>query len=289
MIKSRLAPTPSGFLHVGNAYNFLFAFLLVHKYQGLLHLRIDDYDVQRAKQVFIDDLFRQLEWLGICWDTGPQNAAEVTAHSQQKKQDVYLHYIDFLQKEGLLFACSCTRKTTTETPYYQGNCIGKNFNFNEETNWRLLAKTTQEYFFDSFAKETLTVSPENNILHPIIKRKDGLPAYQLISLIDDVEYGINCIVRGKDLLASSVLQIFLAHQLKLHTFIDTRFYHHPLILDNDGNKLSKSAGSFSLADFRKHHEIGDLYRSFANWLGINNANDILNLNDLQYGFNKMDY
>ncbi len=289
MIKSRLAPTPSGFLHVGNAYNFLFAFLLVHKYQGALHLRIDDYDVPRVKQTFIDDLFRSLEWLGISWHSGPQLAADVAVYSQQQRFDIYHYHINLLKEQGQLFACSCSRKNIPEKNHYSGICIDKKLPFTAENSWRLLSNASLESFYDHFMKKIVLPDESTRILHPILKRKDGLPAYQLVSLIDDIEFGVNCIVRGEDLLPSSAAQIALSRVMPLNHFTQVAFYHHPLVLDSNGQKLSKSAGSFSLADFKQKHDVITLYRNFAQWLGIREFATITGLKDLTSLFNMLDY
>lgn len=289
MIKSRLAPTPSGYLHLGNAYNFLFAFLLVQKHQGELRLRIDDYDVPRAKQAFIDDLFRNLEWLGIFWHTGPQYAADVGIYSQQQRFDIYHHQVNLLKEQGHLFACSCSRKNIPEKAHYLGICIDKKLPFTAENSWRLLSTASLESFYDHFVKKMVFPDESTRIFHPIIKRKDGLPAYQLVSLMDDIEFGINCIVRGEDLLASTAIQIALSSIVSPNSFSQVKFYHHPLVLDSTGQKLAKSAGSFSLADFKQKHDVHALYRSFAEWLGIKEFEAIASLNDLKYLFNQLDY
>ena len=289
MIKGRIAPTPSGLLHLGNAYSFLFTFLLINKHQGVLRLRIDDHDGLRTKQPFIDDLFYALDWLGIYWQLGPQNASEAFAHSQGQRMEIYQHYIELLKNDGRLFACTCSRKSIGDYPNYPGVCIDKQLPLNDDCNWRLLPTTTTALFFDHFTQKQVSLPLDHNLTHPVIKRKDGLPAYQLISLIDDVDYGINCIVRGEDLLASTCFQLFLSHQLQLESFNHVKFYHHPLLVDEQGNKLSKSAGSFSLTDFRQRHTIIELYRGFATWIGITNAKEIITLNDLMHCFNALDY
>ncbi|TAE88267.1 MAG: hypothetical protein EAY81_02915 [Bacteroidetes bacterium] len=289
MIKGRIAPTPSGFLHLGNAYSFLFTFLLISKHKGELRLRIDDHDGLRTKQSFIDDLFYALDWLGIYWQLGPQNAGEAFTYSQGQRLEIYQHYIELLKNDGRLFACTCSRKSIGDYPNYPGVCIGKQLPLKDGCNWRLLPSTTTQFFFDHFTQKQVSLTLGNTLTHPVIKRKDGLPAYQLISLIDDVDYGINCIVRGEDLLASTCFQLFLSHQLQLKSFIHTKFYHHPLLVNEQGNKLSKSAGSFSLADFKQHYTITELYQGFAAWIGIINAKEITSLNDLMYCFNTLDY
>jgi glutamyl/glutaminyl-tRNA synthetase len=289
MLKSRLAPTPSGFLHIGNAYNFLFTFLLVQKHQGKLVLRIDDMDVKRVKPCYIDDLFDILKWLGIFWDYGPQNASEVEQFSQQNRLSLYYQYLEQLKKSDQLYACNCN-KNMLQLPFADvETCLSKNLPFTGNCSWRFISKKEPISFYDYHTKQVITVAEEDAIFNPILKRKDGLPAYQLTSLIDDIEHDINVIVRGKDLIASTSLQLALSQSLNLHSFNNVKFYHHPLVIDEFGKKLSKSAGSYSLKEFRLKFTVQHLYRGFASWLGVTEASNIETMEELIFMFNQLPY
>ena len=110
LVFSRLAPTPSGYLHFGNAFNFLLTRLLVDYQRGHLHLRIDDLDGPRVERSSVEDIFVQLEWLGIDYDSGPTGPDELySKFSQQLRKERYRESLELLHKSGHLFACDCSR------------------------------------------------------------------------------------------------------------------------------------------------------------------------------------
>lgn len=257
-IRSRIAPTPSGYLHKGNAFNFLLTHRLVKQHNGVLVLRIDDLDRNRIKPEYVEDVFRVLDWLGINWQEGPCNAEEVAAYSQHSRIACYNEYIAQLKQGGHLFACECSRKQLEGLDQYPGTCIHKDLPFSDDMNWRLLSVNKPVVFKDEFAQRTHEINLFDVMRHPVIRRRDGLPAYQVASLADDVQMGINLIVRGEDLLASTATQLYLAELLHLDPFRHAKFYHHPLLTDQQGDKLSKSAGSFSIKEYRKTHSLEEL-------------------------------
>ena len=129
-IKSRIAPTPSGFLHLGNAFNFIITALLVDLMKGHLHLRIDDFDTSRIKRAAVEDIFVQLEWLGIEYDSGPSGPDELfSKYSQQLRKDYYFYAIEILRKNRHIFACECSRskiRQFSSKSTYPGTCKNKN-------------------------------------------------------------------------------------------------------------------------------------------------------------------
>lgn len=269
MLRSRLAPTPSGFLHQGNAYNFVLTWLLTRSLNGLLRLRIDDLDAPRVREEYLDDVFFTLEWLGLDWDEGPSDVAEHRAKFSQRLR--LPHYQAQLQRlrqsSDQLFACRCSRKqiqAASPDGQYPGTCRDLRLDFDAPRHaWRL--RTPQGLCIQW--KDT-GAGPQRVDLHaamrdPVLRRKDGLPAYQIASLTDDLDHGINCIVRGIDLRDSTALQLHLADLLDENRFCQARFWHHPLLLDYAGQKLSKSAGSVSLKAWRENHADA---RPFYAWL-----------------------
>ncbi len=241
---SRLAPTPSGYLHFGNAFNFLLTYLLVNYYDGVLHLRIDDLDGHRVDRASVEDIFIQLEWLGIDYHFGPSGPDDLYSRfSQQLRKDHYFYAIEVLQKEGHLFACECSRskiRKSSNSTIYPGTCRNKKLDFMKENQaWRV--KVPEETIVSC---RTLTNQKKNIDLTTkmgdfVIRRRDGLPAYQIASLIDDLEMGVNLVVRGHDLLASTAAQLFLSKCLKDSFFPAAYFVHHQLMKNESGEKLSK--------------------------------------------------
>lgn len=270
-IRSRIAPTPSGYLHIGNACNFLLTEAIVRSAKGRLRLRIDDLDTPRVRPEYVQDIFESLAWLNIRTDEGPRDAPELTAiFSQRLRIAQYNTLLDQLVAMGLVFACNCSRKElqqASEDGQYPGTCIGKQIPLDTpDVSWRI--QTSEQAvvrFHDQIIGEQ-----EIKLWHVqryfIIRRRDGLPAYHIASLSDDVHDNINTIVRGEDLLSSTAAQLYLAALLELDSFFKTTFYHHPLLKDLSGEKLSKSAGSSSLKAMRENKmRAEDLRASFENW------------------------
>lgn len=256
MLRSRIAPTPSGFLHTGNAINFTIAWLLVRKENGELRLRIDDLDAPRMTPAFIDDIFRTLEWLGLDWDQGPQTPDEhQRLFSQQSRIPRYNELIEKLVNKEMVFSCVCSRKEIQELStdgQYPGTCREKgSLNETKDTASRIITpvNTVIEVYDIHAGTKHIDLYKENRDF--VIRRKDGIPAYHIASLADDADYGINFIVRGEDLLPSTAAQLYLAELLEMDEFTRNKFYHHPLIKDGKGEKLSKSAGSTSVKAWRE--------------------------------------
>lgn len=252
---SRLAPTPSGNLHIGNAFNFLLTYLLVNYHNGILHLRIDDLDGPRVERSSVEDIFLQLEWLGIDYHYGPTGPDELySIHSQQLRIDRYYHTIDVLKKSGHLFACECSRseiRQFSSSTNYPGTCREKNLEFlNENQSWRVIVPEKTMVSCRTLTNKMKKIDLTTVMVDFVIRRRDGLPAYQIASLMDDLEMGVNLVVRGHDLLASTGAQLFLAKCLKDSFFPAAYFVHHQLMKNESGEKLSKSSGDHSLKMLR---------------------------------------
>ncbi len=289
---SRLAPTPSGYLHQGNAVNFILTWMLVRHSGGRLNLRIDDADAGRCRPEYVEDIFRQLEWLGLDWDHGPAGPDDFFArHSQLLRLDRYRLALEKLELRGIIFYCTCTRRQIKNKAganhLYPGTCrscqrppaaahttrimVARQWTFAAASReFELLPGKTPPAAED-IAEPLISVQPAAEMGDFILWRRDELPAYQLASLVDDLDEQINLLVRGRDLLPSSAAQYFLAEQLGPagQTFLKAKFLHHPLLTDTTGRKLAKSDRALSLAAMRRAGATpGDLYRLTARFLGL---------------------
>lgn len=269
---SRIAPTPSGFLHEGNAFNFILSWLITRAAQGSLHLRIDDIDSARVRPEYLEDIFNSLDWLGIDWDTGPQSVAQHTAEfSQIHRLPLYQNYLLHLQQSGELFACTCSRKEikeADETGKYPGSCRTSGISFDSpEGCWRIKTPWPSEEQWEDAWMGDITVPLDPSLQDCILRKKDALPAYQITSIVDDLYYGVNTIVRGEDLLPSTMFQRWM---IRHHTALDPdaiSWVHHPLVLSEKGEKLSKSAGDISLqASYNNGESSEKIIRKFAEWM-----------------------
>lgn len=246
-LRTRLAPTPSGFLHAGNALNFLITHQLAREAGGTVLLRIDDLDTDRLRPEYIEDIFESLDQLGIVWDTGPRSAADLKqSWSQSLRVGRAERLLNLLKDAGHLYACRCSRKRIDDC-----SCQERNLPFDTVDGlWRLRIPEPCEVIFRTWPDGLGSVDLRKAMRDPVLRQRNGSPAYQVMSLADDVDFGITLIVRGEDLLPSTACQVYLAKLLGLRSFQEVRFLHHPLIVDAKGDKLSKSAGAGSLPSAR---------------------------------------
>lgn len=250
MIRSRIAPTPSGLLHLGNAVNFILTWLMVRKAGGTLRLRIDDADCLRAKPEYLEDIFLQLDWLKITWDEGPAGPDDFRCRfSQQLRQERYRAFMDELGRRGYLYPCGCSRSKIRQFApdgVYPGFCRDRSGAPMPGEAQRV--RVPEGSVFRVEGQEVALCKAMGDF---VLWRKEDLPAYQLVSLVDDLDDRINLIVRGQDLLPSTAAQLFLAGLHGDNSFAETSFLHHPLVLGEDGRKLSKSDNALSLAALRE--------------------------------------
>ncbi len=212
-IVSRLAPTPNGELHFGNLFNFILTWSHVRNHGGKLWLRFDDIDQSRCEQRYIDQTKKFLEYIGLDWD------------DEFSKQYNCLSEYKFALSRLPQYQCDCSRKQIQErasSHFYDGFCKNRN-----------LACTTGEY---AIRFQNSKLEQEDFILW----RKEAIPAYHLTSVVDDLRLGVNVIIRGEDLLDSSLAQNEIYRLLKDSNSSPWKIYHHQLILSDKGEKLSKS-------------------------------------------------
>lgn len=262
---TRIAPTPSGFLHAGNAVNFLITAAIAERVGARLRLRIDDLDAERVRPAFVDDIFASLHWLGGAWHDGPRDRHDHERRfSQHLRITRYQEALDVLKEQGDLYACACSRAEIRRRPCA---CRTKAIGFNApEAAWRLrLPADGLVRLVPLFGPERW-LSPAMHLPDPVVRQRGelgGRPTYQVASLLDDVDHGITHIVRGMDLLPSTLCQLHLAERLGLDAFLRARFVHHPLIADASGSKLSKSEGAEALKTMREAGHSPDALRDKA--------------------------
>lgn len=272
--QTRIAPTPSGFLHLGNAYSFLLTKALAEKHGAKILLRIDDLDRERYRQEYVQDIFDTLDFLEIQIHQGPSSLAEFESQwTQRERIPLYQEALDQLQQSRLLFSCTCTRSQILQIDprgIYLGQCLDRRMPLDKnEAAWRI--NTLDADFLDYIAYPSTQKSallPEEASCY-VVRKKDKDPAYQLASLVDDLHFGVDLIVRGQDLFPSTLAQLDLARILGKEEFAKTTFYHHPLLKGPDQSKLSKSAGAFSIRQLRQEGKrLGDVFQLLGKSLGL---------------------
>jgi glutamyl/glutaminyl-tRNA synthetase len=270
-VRTRLAPTPSGYLHLGNAVNFQLVSWLAEQEGAEVVLRIDDVDATRHRPEYVDDIFDVLEWMGISWDRGPRSREEFDAHfSLGRRTAHYRAALDRAQAGGLeAYACSCSRSAQRGVP--TGGCAARCRD--SQLTFEPGATSLRVH-----VPRGTVVSVEGRPVHVdreigdfVVWRRDDMPAYHLASVVEDQENGITHVVRGHDLRPSTAAQLFLARPLEATAFASAVFLHHPLVADEQGRKLSKSqltTGSPLECTAATRRRIHDLAAELAEPLGI---------------------
>lgn len=271
---TRFAPTPSGYLHLGNIYSFVLTYHIAQKENLKILLRIDDLDKVRTRNKYLQDIFDTLEFLEIPHDLGPKNIKDFKSNfSQFSRMDLYEEALESLKTKRLIFACDCSRKKILKLNpkgFYPGFCKTRQLEFNNSgTAWRVKTPGNTEVHLNDYSGVTVTGKLPGILNDFIVRKKDRLPSYQLASIVDDIHFGIDLIVRGKDLYGSSLAQIYLADLLGDNTFSKSTFCHHQILKNDRNEKLSKSAGSTSVQYLRNQgKKKSDVYQALADLVGL---------------------
>ncbi len=268
-VKVRIAPSPTGFLHVGTARTALYNYLWAKKHNGTFVLRIEDTDKKRSSKEMVDIILDSLKWLGLEWDEGP--------YYQSERFDIYKEYAEKLLKEGKAYYCYCTPEELQER---------REKAIKEKKAWKydrrclhLTEEEKKKFEEEGRPKAIRFIVPEgetvfNDLVHGEIKRdhsqiedfvilkSDGSAAYNFAVVIDDHEMGINTVIRGDDHISNTFKQILLYEALGWNT---PQFAHLPLILAPDKSKLSKRHGAIAVTEYR---EMGYLPEAFVNFLAL---------------------
>lgn len=241
MLVTRIAPTPSGYLHAGNAVNFLLtAWWARSQPDGRLLLRIDDFDVGRARTAYLADVFDTLAWLGIRVDEGPAGPRDFhSTWSMATRVERFRTARDTLLATcaDQLFVCRCSRRALDARGHCAAGC--RDARLPLAPGRTVVRLAVPAGVTAPIGDCLLPVPPGDHVLW----RRDDLPAYQLGSVVADEDLGVTAIVRGVDLLESSALQVHLAGLLPAPGFRRVDLRHHDLLTTPTGDKLSKSAGT----------------------------------------------
>lgn len=228
----RFAPSPTGPLHFGSLVAALASFLDARHHNGRWLIRIEDIDPPREIASAPQEIFSQLRYFGLVWDGDPM--------FQSTRIPEYEKCLAALKASGLVFSCTCSRKSYDQI--YPGNCRnGPSSSGPRAERIRVDDRVIQ---FDDLFVGAQRTELATEVGDFIVKRKDGLFAYQLAVVVDDQAQGITHVIRGHDLLDSTPRQIYLAEQLSFHV---PHYGHFPVVLGEDGHKLSKQAKAEAVA------------------------------------------
>jgi glutamyl/glutaminyl-tRNA synthetase len=273
--RGRIAPSPTGHLHLGHARTFWIAQQRALSNGGALVLRNDDLDSTRFKMEFVDAMIEDLRWFGFEWQEGPDIGGPFGPYNQSERMDFYREALEKLRSGGFIYSCTCSRKdirTAARAPHaaednepvYPGTCRPPNAGGNvsraslseiklapadahlaPETrfNWRFRVPDGETISFrdENFGPQEFVAGRDFGDF--VVWRADGVPAYQLACVVDDAAMEIAEVVRGEDLMASTARQLLLYRSLKLEP---PAFYHCELMKDDRGVRLAKRHDSLSL-------------------------------------------
>lgn len=248
-VKTRFAPSPTGFLHVGGARTALYSWLHARANQGEFVLRIEDTDLERSTQEAVDAILEGMEWLNLNWDEGP--------YYQTKRFDRYNEIIDGMLKNGTAYKCYCSKERLEavreeqaakgERQKYDGCCRGAAPRAEGEPHVvRFLNPQGGSVVFDDQVRGRIEIANEE-LDDLIIRRTDGSPTYNFCVVIDDWDMGITHVIRGEDHINNTPRQINILKALGAPV---PEYGHVSMILGDDGAKLSKRHGAVSVMQYR---------------------------------------
>ncbi|OEJ16061.1 glutamate--tRNA ligase [Brachyspira hampsonii] len=279
-VRVRFAPSPTGFLHIGNARTALFNWLYAKAIKGKLILRIEDTDQERSTKEAVDMAIKSLKWLGIDWDEGPEVGGDYGPYFQSERLDIYKKYTEKLMEEGKAYYCFCTseelekksnmQRTLNQPIIYDGKCrdipleeAKKRVANGEPAKIRFRVPKNQTVTFDDYVRGVVKTNSDE-IGDIIIVRENGFPTYNYAVVIDDMLMKISHVIRGEDHISNTPKQILIYEALGSEV---PRFAHTSSILGNDRKKLSKRHGAATLMEYKDEGFLPQAMRNFLALLG----------------------
>lgn len=264
--RGRIAPSPTGYMHLGHAATFWTALERARQHQGLLVLRNEDLDVSRCRPEFVEAMIEDLRWFGLVWQEGPDIDGPFAPYNQNERRETHLAGWHRLLEGGFIYPCSCSRREVLEAagaphageeePLYPGICRPtapvsagkKKHTARSGVSWRFRIPDGEEIAFVDEKQGPVTFTAGRDFGDFVVWRKDDMPAYQLAVVLDDHAMQISEVVRGADLLLSTARQILLYRALGLP---QPTFFHCPLVTDENGLRLAKRHQALSLRSLRE--------------------------------------
>ncbi len=262
--RGRLAPSPTGYLHLGHVRTFDLARRRAEEKGGVLILRNDDLDSSRCKPAFVEAMYDDLHWLGFAWSEGPDVGGNYGPYDQSRRFRLYREAWYQLLRDGWAYPCRCSRKDVLQNlgaphegedePVYPGTCRPESPEFVDRPDavqgvcWRFRVPEGEsvEFVDNHLGRRAFVAGRDFGDF--VIWRRDGLPSYHLAAVVDDAAMRITEVVRGADLLLSTARQLLLFRALGLAA---PGFYHCSLVRDEQGNRLAKRNGGMGLRALRE--------------------------------------
>ena len=269
--RGRLAPSPTGYLHLGHARTFWLAQERARAQGGTLVLRNDDLDATRFKMEFVEAMVEDLHWFGFGWQEGPDCGGDFGPYAQSERRNVYTAALDQLRATGFVYPCTCSRKDILtaaraphaeddDEPIYPGTCRERQLSEigNRKFAWRFRVPDGAAVSFDDGGCGPQQFVAGKDFGDFVVWRQDDAPAYQFSCVVDDAAMRITEVVRGADLLKSTARQLLLYRALNL---APPSFYHCALMTDETGQRLAKRHDALSLRHLRERGATPEALRS----------------------------
>jgi glutamyl-tRNA synthetase len=260
--RGRLAPSPTGYFHLGHARTFWIAAQRAQQHRGVLIFRNEDLDPQRCRPEFVTGMYDDLRWLGIDWSEGPDCGGPYAPYAQSERRSHYLEAWRLLRDGGWIYPCTCSRKDLTaaatapndsdDEPIYPGRCRNRtdaaNFATPVDVNWRFRVPDGEAVAFTDQHLGPQSFRAGRNFGDFVVWRRDDVPSYQLAVAVDDALMQITEVVRGADLLKSTARQILILRALGYSV---PAYYHCQLVRDDRGQRMAKRHDSASIRHLRE--------------------------------------
>jgi glutamyl-tRNA synthetase len=278
-VRTRFAPSPTGYLHVGGTRTALFSYLFARKHGGAFVLRIEDTDLERSAPESVNAILESMAWLGLEYDEGP--------FFQTKRFDRYNAVIDDLMAKGLAYRCNCSKErldalrdeqmAKKTKPRYDGHCRGLSIDPEEPHVIRFRNPNDGDVLVDDLIRGKVLIS-NHELDDLIIRRSDGSPTYNLTVVVDDADMEITHVIRGDDHLNNTPRQINILRALGREP---PRYAHVPMILGEDGARLSKRHGAVSVIAYRDQGFLPEALLNYLVRLGWSHGDqEIFSLDDM---------
>jgi glutamyl-tRNA synthetase len=277
--RGRLAPSPTGYLHLGHARTFWIAQQRAEAAGGTLILRNEDLDGARCRPEFVAAMFQDLRWFGLDWNEGPDVGGPHAPYNQSERMSHYRAAFEKLRESGAIYPCTCSRQDVLraltaphagdDEPLYPGTCrppanvqhptsnIEHPIGFRADVNWRFRVPDGLpiEFIDGHFGPQRGIAGIDFGDF--LVWRKDDLPSYQLACVVDDAAMKITEVVRGADLIISTFRQLLLYRALHL---TPPAFFHCDLVIDETGVRLAKRHDALSLGQLRAAGHVAENLR-----------------------------
>lgn len=300
MIKTRFAPSPTGYLHVGGLRTALYCYLFAQKNKGKFILRIEDTDQERFVEGAVENLLSTLKWVGLDYDEGPDVGGECGPYTQSERTDIYLEHVKILLDSGHAYRCFCSKERLDEmrerqtqnkqAPMYDRKCLdlpqseieaklqaGESFVIRQKIPYELIR-------FKDLIRGNVQFDGKT-IDDQVLVKSDGFPTYHLANVVDDHLMKITHVIRGEEWLPSTPKHIAL---YKAFGWEAPEFAHLPLLLNPDRSKLSKRQGHVAVEDYIQEGYLREAIINFVALLGWNpgggEENEIFTLQELAEAF-----